>query len=180
MRLREIAGRSEVLLPISITGENRGSSAFFRVAGVEVAPDDGLDGEDFEKVRRHGSNCGARRLRSSGNRRDVVAIFRNGLKAVALIAKIIEVGIRNRRPGALGIDLEDGHDPGWIGVRQRPQEHAVYDTENGGGGADGQRERKNHDGGGAGMLAELSQAVAAIGGDWRRANGQSVLREPAL
>ena len=50
-----------------------------------------------------------------------------------------------------------------MGVRQRPQQHAVYNAENCRGRADGQRKRKDHDGSGTGVLPELPETIAAIG-----------------
>ena len=63
MRLLEIARRSEMLPPISIADKNGGSCPFFSVAGVEIPPEDRLNGEDLKKVGRDACNNCACRLR---------------------------------------------------------------------------------------------------------------------
>ena len=90
-------------------------------------------------------------------------VLGNRLEAVVLIAKVVEVRVRQARPRALGVDFENGHNPVRLGIRQRPQQHAIYNAEDGRGSADGQCERKDHDRGGPGVFAELSSAVATIG-----------------
>src|SRR2546423_7190073 len=67
------------------------------------------------------------------------------------------------RPPAFRVDLEDGHELVRIVIWQRAQQHAVYNTENCRGRADGQCQREDHDRGDAGISAQLSQTVAAIG-----------------
>ena len=125
VRLREIPRRSEILPPVSVADKNGGAGPFFRVAGAEIPSEDRLNTENLEKVGRDTCNCCARRLRCSRNGRDVVIVLRNRLEAAALIAKVVEVRVRNARRPALRGDLEDGHDPVRSGVRQRPQQHAV-------------------------------------------------------
>ena len=63
---------------------------------------------------------------------------------------------------ALRGDLEDGHDALRIGIGQGTQKHAVDDAENGGGRANGQRQRKHHDHGDAEVLPELPKAVLEV------------------
>src|SRR5882724_4555827 len=92
-------------------------------------------------------------------------ILCNRLKAAALIAKVVEVRIRNAGPPAIRVDLEDGHDPVRTGVRQRAQQHAIYNTEDCRGRANGQRERKDHDCGSTRVFPELAETIAAIGDD---------------
>ena len=163
VRLREVPRRSEILPPVSVADKNGGAGSFFRVVGAEIPPEDRLNTEDLQKVRRDGCNRRARGLRTSRNGRDVVAVLRNRLEAAALIAKIIEVRVCNARRPALRGDLEDGHDPVRIRVRQRPQQHAVYDTENCGGRADTESQGKESNNCEAGVLAKLPETVAAIG-----------------
>src|SRR5580693_730864 len=163
VRLREVSRRSELRLPVSIAYKNGGTSAFFGVAGAEIPPKDWLNTEDLEKVGGHARGGRARRLRSPRNRRDAILVLCNRPEAAVLIAKVVKVRVREVRPAALGVDLEDGHDAVRIGVRQRPEQHAVDHAEDCRRRADGQRERKDHDCGGAGVFAELPEAITAIG-----------------
>ena len=162
VRLREVLRRSEILPPVSIADKNGGASPFFRVAGAEIPPEDRLNTEDLEKVGRDACNRRARRLRSSRNGRDVVIVLRNRLEAAALIAKVVEVRVRKARRPALRGDLEDGHDPVRIGVRQRPQQHAVYNAENCRGRADAERQREDGDGGERGILTQHAEGKAQV------------------
>src|SRR6267378_682658 len=59
-----------------------------------------------------------RRLRRSQNGRDAVDILRNRLEAAPLITKVVEVRVRNQRRPVLRRDLEGGHDPVRVAVRQ--------------------------------------------------------------
>ena len=139
-----------------------GPAPFFASLGAEIPPEDRLDAEDLEKVGRDVRDRRARRLRRPRNGRDVVAVLRDRLEAAALIAKVVEVRVREARRPALRGDLEDGHDPVRIGVRQRPQQHAVHDAEDRRGRADAEGEGQDGDGGEARVLAELPKTVAAI------------------
>src|SRR5712671_1082767 len=95
VRLREVWRRSEVLPPVSIAGKNDQRGPFLRVAGAEIPPEDRLNSEDLEKVGRDTGGRHTRRLRSSRNGYvAAVLVLRNGLEAAALIAKIVEVGVR--------------------------------------------------------------------------------------
>jgi hypothetical protein len=67
----------------------------------------------------------------------------------------------------------DHHQPVRVPVRQRAQEHAVYDREDGGVGSNAERKREEHDGGKAGILAERAQRVTHVGGDDFRAQSRS-------
>jgi hypothetical protein len=129
VNLREIARRSEVLTPVSVADEHSGRGALGPVLGHETATDDRPHAEHLEKVGRHPSDDRARRRRCSRYRRDGSAVLRNRLEAAVLVAEVVEVGIRQGRRPALRRDLEDGDDPIGIGVRQRPQQHAVDDAE---------------------------------------------------
>jgi hypothetical protein len=61
---------------------------------------------------------------------------------VALGAEVVEIWIRDSGPGPPGVDLEDRHDPAGLGIRQRPQQHAVDDRKDRGRRADPERERE--------------------------------------
>ena len=127
-----------MLLPVSVADESHGSGAFAGVGAGEVASHEGLDAEDLQEFGRDACDHGARRLRTSGNRGDVCAVLGDGLESVILIAKVVEVRVSEPRPGALGIDLEHGHDTVRIVVGQRTQQDSIDHAENGGGGADGE------------------------------------------
>src|SRR5229473_6964033 len=161
--LREIPRRSELLPPISIADKNSRVGPFFRVAGGEIPPEDRLNTENLEKVGGHARDRRARRLRGTGNGHDVIIVFCNGLEAAVLVAKVVEVRIRKMCPPSLRANLEDGHDPARIGVRQRPQQNAIYNAENCRGRADAQRERKGDYHGDTEVFAELAETIAAIG-----------------
>jgi hypothetical protein len=163
VRLRQIRRRPEILTPVTLADQGGGSGPCFRVAGAEAPSEDRRRAEDLEKIRRNHTDHRARRLRRARNGHDVGAVFRNCLKAAALVAEIVEVRIRKARRPTLRIDLEDGHDPVRRRVRQRSQQHAVDDAENGRRRADAERESENGDHRKAGMLAELPESVAAIG-----------------
>src|SRR6267143_971932 len=145
VRLREVPLRSEMLPPVFMADKKSGVGTFSRVVGAEVPPEDRLNAEDLEKVGRDVCNRRARRRRGSGNGRESVVVLRNRPEAAALIAKVVEVRVRKSRWPALRSDLEDGHDPVRIGVRQWPQQHTVYDAENCLRRTDGQCEREDHD-----------------------------------
>ena len=149
--------------PISIADKNDRRSTFSRIAGGEIPPENRLNSEDLEEPGRDDGNRGARRLRGTRNRRHVVMILCNRLKAAVLIAKVVEVRIRNAGPPAIRVDFEDGHDAVRIGVRQRAQQHAVYNAEDCRGRSNGQRERKDHDCGSTRVFPELAETIAAIG-----------------
>ena len=118
-----------MLPPVSIADKSSGARPYFRLAGVEIPPENRLNTEDRQKVGRDASNPRARGLRSSRNGRDVVVVFSDRLEAAALVSKIVEVRIRHARRPAFRGDLEDSHDPVRIGVRQWPQQHAVHNAE---------------------------------------------------
>src|SRR4029077_8085287 len=81
VQLREVLRRSELLLPVAKADQNDASGPFLGISSAEIPPEDGLNTEDFEKIRRDGSNRRARRLRSAGNGHDVILILCNGLEA---------------------------------------------------------------------------------------------------
>ena len=84
------------------------------------------------------------------------------LEAAALIAKVVEVWVRNARPCATRVDLEDGHDPVRIGVRKRLQQHAVYHAENCGGCANGQCQRKHGNSRETARFAQHAEGVVNV------------------
>ena len=95
----------------------------------------------------------ARRLGAARYCGSVSAVLRNRVKAVALVAKVVEVRIGKPVVSTIGINFEDGHNPGWIGIGQWPQQHAVHDGKDRSGRADSERKRKNRYGGETAILA---------------------------
>src|SRR6267154_6567302 len=119
-----------MLPPISIADQNGTASSLFCIVSAEIPSQQRLNTENLEKIGRDPGNRRARRLRTSRNRRNALIVFRNGLEAATLIAKVVEVRIRNSRRPALRGDLKNSHYPVRVGIRQWTQQHPVNHTEN--------------------------------------------------
>ena len=94
IRLREVRRRAEMLLPVPEAHENGGCGPLRPVLGAEIPPEDRLDAEDLEKAGRDARHRRSRRLRTSRNGRHVVRVLRHRLEAAVLIAKVVEVRVR--------------------------------------------------------------------------------------
>ena len=101
------------------------------------------DAEEIEEVAvgHHGRQTGARRsgLKPPG-RRAVARELRDGRR---LPAELREVGERNAVAIAERRNAVDLHQLAGLGERQRPQQHAADDAEDGGGRADAKREHED-------------------------------------
>ena len=73
--------------------------------------------------------------------------------------EVIEVRIGEVHRLALGADFPQLNDLVWLGIRQRPQEHAIDSTENGRSRTDPERERQYCHGCEAGIVRQYPQTV---------------------
>jgi hypothetical protein len=73
-----------------------------------------------------------------------------------------ELDRRRTGPGALGACVHEHHDPVGIGVGKRAKEHGVDDREDGGRGADAQRERRDGGEGERALLTKRSQGILDV------------------
>src|SRR5437660_5394947 len=97
MRMREILRRSEILPPVTVAHERDRRRSLVVVTGRKIPTDHRLNAEYSEKLRRYGRNYSARGLLRSGNRNSIGRVLCDGLKTMALIAKIVKVRIREAR-----------------------------------------------------------------------------------
>ena len=162
VRLREVALRPEVLPPVPLADEDGGRGSLLVVGRAEVPPEQRPDAEDPEEAGRHVRHVRARGLEGARNRHEVVVVPGHRLETAVLIPEVVEVRVRQARGPALRGDLEDGHDPARVGVRQRPKKDAVDDAEDGRRRADTERERDDHDRGDAGLLAQHPRRVPEV------------------
>ena len=162
MRLREVKGRAEILLPVSITDKNDWCRAFFVVVRGEIPAKDWLNAEDFEKAGCDGCNHGARWLRSARNGHGEGRVLCDCLEAVILIPKVVEVRICQVGPRAMVVDFEDSHDAVRFAKGQGAKEDAVDHAKNGRGCADAEGKSKNRDGAEARRLAQHAESKAQV------------------
>ena len=125
-------------------GDRRGADA--GVLGGEAAAERGLDAQHAEEVPAHRRDPHPRRLGRAGDRHHAVVVLRHDGEAAVAIAEILEV-----RVGEPGVGTAVGHFPHGrqtVGrrIRQRPQQNAVDDAEDGRGSADGQGQGEHGDG----------------------------------
>ena len=73
--------------------------------------------------------------------RDDAGVLRHRLEGAILVAEVVEVRIGEAGVGAAVVHLPDRHEPVRFRVRQRPQQHAVDDAEDGRRRADAERQR---------------------------------------
>ena len=119
--------------------------------------------EDGEVVPRH-----ARAVEALAARRSPVRLAVAGVKAAAswnaplCVDEVAIVRRREPRRDASRAAVEQHDQPIGIVIRQRPQQHAVDDGEDGGVGADAERERQHGDEREAGLPAQHARGVAKV------------------
>ena len=95
---------------------------------------------------------------------DPFDVARDLLESARLLPPVLEVRGRDvvARLRVQPIVLPDRHEAAGIAERQRAQQHGVDDREDGGVGADAERERQHDDRGETGALAHQAQRIAKI------------------
>jgi hypothetical protein len=78
------------------------------------------------------------------------------------LAPVVEIGHRDAHVGDLIRPFRGEDEPVRLRIGQRAQQHAVDDREDGGVGADAQRQRQHRDGGEAGAARELPRPVPQV------------------
>ena len=97
-----------------------------------------------------------------GERRAAARVGRDPLEHGVLLAPVQERRGRDREAAVLRHDLVDAHQRFRIGIRQRPEEHAVDDAEHRAGGADPERQRQDRDRGEPRALGQLADRIPRV------------------
>ncbi len=141
-------------------------------SATEAAADCRLHAEHREELPRHDGAGNHRRLGADADRRGAGRHLGHRDEAARALLPVLEVGLRHRAVAAAGVvDLQQPHDPIRIWIRQRPQQHAVDDAEDGGRGADAERQRHDRD--------DRKSRRANAGGAIRSADREADLRASA-
>ena len=121
-----------------------------------------MNAHDLEEVARHEGDVGARGLGEARDARDHAGVLRHRLEGVILVAEIDEVRIGEAGIAAAMVHFPDCHQAIWLRIRQRPQQHAVHDAEDGGRRADAQRQRQDHGGAESEALPQPASRVSQV------------------
>jgi hypothetical protein len=133
--------------------------------GEEVAAEQRLDADGGEEAR---GDMGAADALGDAVADQVeggaTALVAGGAREDALQARLQEeeLGRRHRRRLSLPEPAQDEQQPIGPGQRQRPQEQAVGDAEDGGVGADRQRQRDHRDGGESRLPRQAASPIPKV------------------
>ncbi len=121
------------------------SGAYASVLAGEAAAERGLHAQHAEEVPAHRRDSHPCRLGRAGDRRHAIAVLRHHGEAAVAIAEILEVRVGEPGVGTAVGHFPHGHQAVGRRIRQRTQQNAVDDAEDGRGGADGkgQGEHRN-------------------------------------
>ncbi len=81
---------------------------------------------------------------------------------MVLLAQIQKIGIRHGHLVPLTVFFPDLHKLFRMIVRQRPQQHAIHNAEDGGGGADAKRKSEDRNQAETGVPEQHANAIAQI------------------
>ena len=154
--------RTEAPAPQAATDEDHGCRTEPVVCGVEVTARHGVDSEDAEEVGRDHLAAEVLGLPSSGHVGVLPAERGQALEAAAVLLPVDEVRIGDRHAREVRRRLAEPHQAVGIAVGQRLEENAVDDAEDGGVGADPERQRDHRDGREARVPGQHAQAVPNV------------------
>ncbi len=132
------------------------------VLGGEAASERRTDAHHVEVVPAHADGRHPLRLAARDQRRHPRAHHRELLEAAAPLAPVEHGREADVAREPLGVAIADGHEPLGIRIRQRAQEDGVDHGEDGGVGADAERQRDQRRGGEAGRAPQHAEAVAQV------------------
>ena len=153
---------AELALPEAGADQDHRRRARPVLVGGEVAPEHRLDAEHAEEVRRDELALEALRLADAGQAEALHARHRHRGEAAVLPLPVAEVEERDRAAPEVRLALVDRDQLLGARVRERLEEDAAHHREEGGVGADAEREGHDRDGGEAGAAPEDAQAVAQV------------------
>ena len=158
----DILRGAEPRAPHAIAQDHLESVAGKLVVGRELPPASGPQSQHLKESGGH-AKCGElHRIACAGKLQIGVGVRGEAFKGFGARAKIAQVEVVHGKLGEALILIEDAYDAAGIGVGERAQEHAVNHAEDGGIGADAQRDGENNDGGEAGTFGERARAVAQV------------------
>ena len=144
-RADQIRPRAELAAPQPVAEDDDGRAAVSAVGVDEPAPQAWHDTEDVEERRR---DVGAVDELRIARAREVRGRWGDGRRAgedAALCRDVQVVRRRKRHRQASVAAVEQLHETSGLVIRQRPQQHTVDDGEDGGVGADAEREGQRRD-----------------------------------
>ena len=156
-------GAVEPQAPEAIADDHGWRAADALLLGNEAAADDWPHSHHVEEFARHAGAGRHDRLASCDDRSRARRHLRHRAEAPRAGLPVFEVRLRYvLLTAAAGIDLIQPHDVLGLWIGQRPQQDAIDDAEDGGGGANPEPERQDGDDSEPGGAKEDADAVAHI------------------